>query len=120
MKARKNLNEKRVRRTQRTRAKITGTAARPRLTIFRSNKGVYAQLIDDIKGVTLVAASTQGFTGADVKKSKSLQAERVGELIAEKAKQKGITSAVCDRRSYKYHGRVKALVEAAKKSGLAI
>lgn len=89
------------------RAKISGTTERPRLNVFRSNRYIYAQLIDDSAGRTLVAAS-----GKD--------ARVVGLLIAEKAEKKGVNSAVFDRGAYKYHGRIKALAEAFKKSGLKL
>lgn len=97
----KPINKIRERRKQRVRAKIFGTAERPRLSVFRSNRYIYAQLIDDSAGRTLAAAS-----GKD--------ARAAGLLIAEKAKKQGINSVVFDRGAYKYHGRIKALAEAAK------
>lgn len=99
----------------RSRAKISGTAEKPRLSIFRSNKYTYAQLIDDLKGHTLASASTQ-----ELKKGgkKAELAKLLGELIAEKAKKAGIKSAVFHRSYYRYHGRVKAVAEGAREGGL--
>lgn len=115
----KNLNRIRKQRTRRVRARIFGTASRPRLAVFRSNRAIYAQLIDDAGQKTLLAARS-----AEVKekstKGKSAIAETVGELLAKKAKEKGIVAAVFDRRGYAYHGRVKALAEGARKGGLKI
>lgn len=120
MNKRKILNKIRLRRKRRTRAKIRGTAQRPRLSVFRSNRYTYAQLIDDEQGKTLVSASTKELMAL---KSKTLnpklqQAEQLGELIAKKALEKGIKKAVFDRGEYKYHGRVKAVAEGARKGGL--
>ena len=102
---------------------ISGTAVRPRLTVRRSNKYFYAQLVDDVKGNTLVSASSftiaQAAKGAK-KETKTANAFLVGELIGKKAIEKGIKSAVFDRRSYKFHGRVKSFVDGAKKGGLTI
>jgi large subunit ribosomal protein L18 len=99
----KEINKKRIRRKKRVRTKIRGTAERPRLSVFRSNRYIYAQLIDDVIGQTLAAAS-----GKD--------SRAVGLLIAEKAKKQGIKAAVFDRGAYKYHGRIKALAEAFRES----
>jgi large subunit ribosomal protein L18 len=123
MKAIKKLNQKRIRRVARVRAAISGTAARPRLTVRRSNRYFYAQLVDDVKGNTILSASS--FTIAKEakgakKENKSANAFLVGELIGKKATEKGIKSAVFDRRSYKFHGRVKSFVDGAKKGGLTI
>ena len=114
------LSEQRWRRQMRTRTRIEGTADRPRMALFRSHKHLACQLIDDLKGVTLAAASTQMKdlktqlkTGGDKK-----AAEAVGAKIAEMAKAKGITKVVLDRRYYLYHGRVKAFADAARKAGL--
>lgn len=111
----------RIRRHWRVRATVKGTAARPRLSVFRSNKYIAAQLIDDVTGKTLVAASSQqkalqeGLTG----KYCSVEAAAlVGKIIAEKAKGAGLTKACFDRGPYKYHGRVKALASAAREAGL--
>ncbi len=124
MKAIKKLNVKRSRRAARTRAKITGTAERPRLAVRRSNRYFYAQLIDDAKGHTIVSASSFSLGGAAAsggkKTTKSENAFAIGELLGKKAKEKGIGAAVFDRRSYKFHGRVKSFVDGAKKSGLTI
>ncbi len=99
----------RDRRRTRIRSKVKGTKERPRLSVFRSGKHIYAQLIDDVKGETLVAASG----GANV-----IAASEVGQSLAEKALKSGIKKTVFDRGGYKYHGRVKALAEAAREGGL--
>lgn len=108
---------KRQRRASRTRAKVRGTAERPRLTVFRSNTALYAQLIDDSAHATLAAASTKQ---VDQKAKRVEQGTLLGALIAEKAKDAGIASAVFDRGSYRFHGRVKAVAEAARAAGLTI
>ena len=123
MKPVKKLNQKRIRRVRRVRAAISGTAKRPRLTVRRSNRYFYAQLVDDVKGNTLASASsfTIAKAGAKaVKMTKTAESFLVGELIGKKAVEKKISSAVFDRRSYKFHGRVKSFVDGAKKSGLKI
>jgi large subunit ribosomal protein L18 len=97
----------------RIRASISGTATKPRLAVFRSNKDIYVQLIDDLSSNTLVAASSKELTGSKIE-----QANSVGKLIAEKAISTGITEIVFDRGGYLYHGRVKALAEGARESGL--
>jgi large subunit ribosomal protein L18 len=108
---------KRLKRRRRVRAKVTGTAERPRISVFRSNRGVMAQLIDDTAGRTLAAVS---WTESELKSLPRMdQARRVGELLAERAKAAGIESAVFDRGGYQYHGRVKALAEGAREGGLA-
>ncbi len=110
--------QQRLRRRRRVRAKIRGTAERPRLSVFRSNRGVFAQLIDDTNGRTVTAVN---WTEADLRKLSSMeQAKRVGELIAERAKEAGVETCVFDRGGYRYHGRVKALAEGAREGGLAI
>jgi large subunit ribosomal protein L18 len=107
----------RLKRRRRVRAKVVGTAERPRIAVFRSNRGVSAQLIDDAAGHTLAAVN---WTEGDVKGlSKMEQAGRVGALLAERAKAAGIETAVFDRGGYQYHGRVKALAEGAREGGLA-
>jgi len=117
----KNLTrEARLRRHHRVRLKVKGDGARPRLSVFRSLTHIYAQVIDDVRGHTLVTAST---LDADVKtkadgKSKTGIAELVGELLAQRALEKGIKQVAFDRGGYQYHGRVKALAEAARKGGL--
>ena len=109
---------RRLKRRRRVRAKVVGTATRPRLAVFRSNRGVFAQLIDDEAGRTLAAAQ---WTEADVRGlGRMEQAKRVGELIAERAKAAGIERAVFDRGGYQYHGRVKAVADGAREAGLAI
>jgi len=111
----------RWRRRMRVRRAISGTAERPRLSVFRSNLHIYAQLIDDVRGVTLAAASTLSAqckaktTGADRKEA----AKIVGKTIAELAKGKGISRVVFDRGGYRYHGRVRALAEGAREGGLS-
>ena len=95
-----------------------GTADRPRLTVFRSNKEIYAQVIDDAEGKTLASASSREKGIADKKVAKLEQAKLVGQLIAEKAREAGIESVVFDRNGYLYHGRIKSLAEAAREGGL--
>lgn len=116
MKARKKLNLKRVRRAARVTAGISGTAAKPRLVVNRSNRYVYAQLIDDTKGQTIASVSSRGIAKA----AKSAQAMMAGEALAKKAIEKGVKTAVFDRRASKFHGRVKSFAEGAKKGGLTI
>jgi large subunit ribosomal protein L18 len=125
MKAVKKLNQKRIRRVTRTRAAISGTAERPRLTVRRSNRYFYAQLVDDVKGNTIAAASSLSVEKVAKGKAtkvgnKTANAFSVGEVIGKKAAEKGIKTAVFDRRSYKFHGRVKSFVDGAKKGGLKI
>jgi large subunit ribosomal protein L18 len=108
---------RRLRRRRRVRAKIRGTAERPRISVFRSNRGISAQLIDDERGHTIAAVNwiepeLRGLSVGD-------QARRVGELLAERANAAGVERAVFDRGGYRYHGRVKALAEAARDKGLA-
>ena len=109
-------NKSRQKRHGRVRAKISGTAECPRLNVFRSNKNIYAQLIDDVAGVTLASASTVDKEIADGNKTE--QAVAVGKLIAERGTAKSIKKVVFDRGGYVYHGRVKALAEAAREAGL--
>jgi large subunit ribosomal protein L18 len=118
--ARRTPRDLRIRRHFRLRKRVSGTSERPRLNVFRSNAHIYAQVIDDVKGHTLAAASTneKGWGEADDKKTKSEQAVVVGRLIAERAKAAGVEKVVFDRGGYKYHGRVKALAEAAREAGL--
>ena len=110
-------NVKRQRRHKRVRGKISGTPERPRLNVFRSNSHIYAQLIDDVNGVTLCSASSveKGFEGSGGNKE---GARKVGLMIAERAKAKGIEKVVFDRGGYIYHGRVKELAEGAREGGL--
>ena len=110
----------RQRRHARVRAKVKGTTSRPRLCVFRSLNHIYAQVIDDLQGHTLVSASTLDpeIKGEVDGKAKSARSELVGSLIAKRATDKGISQVVFDRGGYKYHGRVKALAEAARQAGL--
>ena len=111
-------NTVRVRIHRRIRLKVAGTAERPRVCVFRSLKHIYAQVIDDVRGQTLVAASSDG-EGSGLKTGGNVAAAKaVGRLIAERAKAKGIQKVVFDRGGYLYHGRVKALAEAAREAGL--
>ncbi|MEG1863120.1 MAG: 50S ribosomal protein L18 [Oscillospiraceae bacterium] len=114
-----NSNQARLKRHARVRTKISGTAARPRLNVFRSSKHIYAQIIDDLSGVTLAQASTmdKDFTsyGGNIEAAKA-----VGEAVAKAAIAKGISGVVFDRGGYLYHGRVKALAEGARKGGLVL
>lgn len=112
----KSTRTKRTSRAKRTRAKIMGTALRPRLAVSRSNRGLYLQLIDDEKGRTLVSASVKELKTQ--KATKTEQALSLGEHLARKAVEAGIKKAVFDRRSHKYHGRVKAVAEGARGGGL--
>lgn len=114
-------NKKVFRRTRikmRIRKVVKGTAETPRLTVFRSNKQIYAQIIDDLAGRTLVSASSRSKEFADKKVPKLEQAKLVGQLLAERAKEAEITQVVFDRNGYLYHGRVKSLAEAAREGGL--
>ena len=108
----------RLKRRRRVRAKIAGTAERPRIAVFRSNRGIFAQLIDDEAAVTLAAAQ---WTESDVRGLKPMeQATRVGALLAERAKAKGVESVVFDRGGYQYHGRVKAFADGVREGGLTV
>lgn len=109
----RNSQQNRKRIHLRVRKKVNGTAERPRLNVFRSNKAIYCQLVDDTKGHTLAAAGSFGLKG-----TKSEQATEVGKLIAERAKAAGIEAVVFDRGGYLYHGRVKALADGAREGGL--
>jgi large subunit ribosomal protein L18 len=112
-------NKARVKRHLRVRKKIEGTTERPRLNIFRSSKHMYAQIIDDVKGVTVASASTLDKDLTDVGNGGSVEAARkVGELIAKRAKENGVSNVVFDRGGYLYHGRVQALADAAREAGL--
>ena len=112
-----NKNAMRMKRHVRVRGKISGTPECPRLNVFRSNANIYAQIIDDVNGVTLVAANTleKDFEGAT---GNAEAAKKVGQLIAERAKAKGIEEVVFDRGGYIFHGRVAALAEGARENGL--
>ncbi|MBD2844708.1 50S ribosomal protein L18 [Paenibacillus sp. IB182496] len=112
-------NKARLKRHLRVRKKINGTTERPRLSVFRSAKHIYCQLIDDVQGVTVAAASTQDKSLADIGNGGNVEAARkVGALIAERAKEKGVSSIVFDRGGYLYHGRIQALADAAREGGL--
>ena len=115
-----NKNENRLARHKRVRKKISGTAERPRLSVYKSAKNIYAQLIDDINRTTLVAASTidKEIDLGGVYGGNKDAAKKVGELIAKKAVAKGISEVVFDRGGYVYHGRVRELAEAAREAGL--
>lgn len=117
MKFRKKLNQLKEQRKRRVRSIISGTAERPRLSIFRSNRNIAAQLIDDVQGKTLLSVTSKELK-TNAKKTDI--AKEVGKLITEKARKKGIEKAVSDRGQYRYHGRVKALVEGAREAGLKI
>ncbi|ADX69526.1 50S ribosomal protein L18 [Lactobacillus helveticus] len=110
-------NKLRLKRHKRIRGKISGTAERPRLSIFRSNKNIYAQLIDDVAGVTLASASSLDENVSE-DATKVEQATAVGKAIAEAAKAKNISTVVFDRSGYLYHGRIQALADAARENGL--
>ncbi len=108
--------QRRLRRRRRVRAKIRGTADRPRLSVYRSNRGVFAQLIDDDTGRTIAAVN---WTEPDLRSMKPMdQAKKAGEEIAARAKQAGVETCVFDRGGYQYHGRVKALADGAREGGL--
>ena len=106
--------ERRIKIKHRIRKKIFGTASRPRLTVFRSNKAIYAQVINDLEGKTIVSAASKGITEG----TKSEVAKKVGELVAQKCIAAGINEVVFDRNGYLYHGRVQALAEGAREAGL--
>lgn len=112
--------ERRQRIKYRIRKRLSGSGERPRMTVYRSNKQIYVQLVDDVSGETLVSASSKEKEIASQKVNKIDQAKLVGKRLAEKAKEKGIESVVFDRNGYLYHGRVKNLADAARESGLKI
>jgi large subunit ribosomal protein L18 len=108
----------RLKRRRRVRAKVTGTAERPRISVFRSNRGIQAQLVDDLAGHTLAAVS---WTESDLRSLKPMeQAGKAGELLAERAKAAGVDVAVFDRGGYRYHGRVKAFADGVREGGLTV
>jgi large subunit ribosomal protein L18 len=111
------VREARIRRHRRVRKGVSGSAERPRLVVFRSNRGIEAQLIDDVAGKTLAAASSLGLAKS-FKGNKVAQAAEVGKALASAAKSAGVETAVFDRGGYLYHGRVKALADAAREGGL--
>ena len=114
----KDARSSRIVRHARVRKKVHGTLERPRLCVFRSLRHIYAQVVDDSKGETLAAASSTESAGGAKTGSKLGASQSVGKLIAERAVSKGVTQVVFDRGGYKYHGRVKALAEASRESGL--
>jgi large subunit ribosomal protein L18 len=108
--------QQRLRRRRRVRARIRGTAKRPRLSVYRSNRGVFAQLIDDQAGRTLAAVN---WTEAELRGSSPMeQAKKAGELLAKRASEAGVSTCVFDRGGYRYHGRIRALAEGAREGGL--
>ena len=108
----------RLKRRRRVRAKVRGTATRPRISVFRSNRGIQAQLIDDARGHTVAAVT---WTEADLRGLGSMdQARKVGEMIAQRGKEAGVETCVFDRGGYQYHGKVQALAEAAREAGLKL
>ena len=110
--------QQRLKRRRRVRAKVTGTAERPRISVFRSNRGIHAQLVDDLAGHTLAAVS---WTESDLRSLKPMeQAEQAGKALAERAKAAGVQTAVFDRGGYRYHGRVKAFAEGVREGGLSV
>jgi large subunit ribosomal protein L18 len=111
-------NQARLKRRRRVRAKVVGTAERPRISVFRSNRGIHAQLVDDIAGRTLAAVT---WTESDLRSLKPMeQAGKAGELLAERAKAAGVDAAVFDRGGYRYHGRVKAFADGVREGGLTV
>ena len=110
--------QSRLKRRHRVRAKVSGTAERPRISVFRSNRGIHAQLVDDIGGRTLAAVS---WTESDLRGLKPMeQAGKAGELLAQRAKAAGIEAALFDRGGYRYHGKVKAFAEGVREGGLKV
>jgi large subunit ribosomal protein L18 len=114
----KSKQVRRARRVVRIRREISGVTSRPRLAVYKSLNHIYAQVIDDLKGSTIVSASTAEKKLGLEKTGNSAAAAKVGEALAERAKAKGVAAVVFDRRGFKYHGRIKALAEAARKGGL--
>ena len=112
----KTIVEARAKRRRRIRAKVTGSAVRPRVSVFRSNRAIYAQVVDDATGTTLAAARSSEVDASGL--DKSGVAKKVGVLLAERARAKSIETVVFDRSGYLYHGRVKALAEGAREGGL--
>ena len=110
--------QRRLKRRRRVRAKITGTAERPRISVFRSNRGISAQLVDDVTGRTLAAVT---WTESDLRSLKRMdQAAKAGEALAKRAQAAGVQRAVFDRGGYQYHGRVKAFADGVREGGLAV
>jgi large subunit ribosomal protein L18 len=115
---RKVIHARKLRRAARTRARVQGTAARPRLSVHRTNRAFYAQLIDDDARKTLASVSLKDIAKKDAKQSKSDIAKSLGRVMAEKAKTKHVDTVVFDRGRYSYHGRIRAFAEAAREAGL--
>ena len=114
----KTKEQKRLKRRRRVRAKVVGTAERPRISVFRSNRGIQAQLVDDLAGHTLAAVS---WTESDLRSLKPMErAAKAGEVLAERAKAAGVDSAVFDRGGYRYHGKVKAFADGVREGGLTV
>ena len=114
----KTKPQARLKRRRRVRAKITGTAERPRISVFRSNRGIQAQLVDDLAGHTLAAVS---WTESDLRSLKPTErAAKAGEVLAERAKAAGVDAAVFDRGGYRYHGKVKAFADGVREGGLTV
>lgn len=120
MKVKNRKEYRRLKIKRRIRKVVNGSAERPRMSVYRSNKQIYAQLIDDLKGHTMLAASSNDENIASQKVTKIEQAALVGKLLAEKAKEAGITEVVFDRNGYLYHGRVKSLADGAREGGLKL
>lgn len=116
--AKKNKNDRLITRKKRVRAKISGTPQRPRLSVYKSNTNIYAQLIDDVNGVTLASANSLQKDVAESEHANVETAKKVGAAIGKRALEAGIGEVVFDRNGYLYHGRVKALAEAAREAGL--
>ncbi|MEQ0489012.1 50S ribosomal protein L18 [Anaerococcus murdochii] len=116
--AKKNKNDRLITRKKRVRAKISGTPQRPRLSVYKSNTNIYAQLIDDVNGVTLASANSLQKDVAESEHANVETAKKVGAAIGKRALEAGIEEVVFDRNGYLYHGRVKALAEAAREAGL--
>lgn len=114
----KDSRKLRIVRHRRVRNKVNGTGDRPRLCVFRSLRGIYAQVIDDARGHTLAHASSQELAGSDDAAPKTAASAAVGKLVAERARAAGVTAVVFDRGGYRFHGRVKALADAAREGGL--
>jgi len=111
-------NKARLKRRRRVRAKVVGTAERPRISVFRSNRGIQAQLVDDFAGHTLAAVS---WTESDLRSLKPMErAAKAGEMLAERAKAAGVDAAVFDRGGYRYHGKVKAFADGVREGGLTV
>jgi len=114
----KTKSQARLRRRRRVRAKVAGTAERPRISVFRSNRGIQAQLVDDLAGHTLAAVS---WTESDLRSLKPMErAAKAGEVLAERAKAAGVDTAVFDRGGYRYHGKVKAFADGVREGGLTV